>query len=86
MRCLRPRSIQAHSSARHDAGDEVEGKNALGAGGIAVDVEGDAQLEQDAFGGRAGSAEIARHRAIRWYRQGVWPLSRGRPLLSNISS
>ncbi len=43
----------------HDARDEVEGEDALGAGGIAVDVEGDAELEQDAFGGALAAQELA---------------------------
>ena len=32
-----------------DAGNQVEGENALSAGGIAIDVKGDAHLQQDGF-------------------------------------
>jgi len=46
-------------SGRNDAGDEVEGENALGALRIAVDVEGDAHLEEEAFGGVLLAEQLA---------------------------
>ena len=59
MRCFRPRSMWSHSSARDDARDQVEGKDALGAGGVAVDVEGDAHLQQQALGGVLVAQQMA---------------------------
>ena len=59
MRCLRPRSIQSHSSRAHDARNQVEGENAFGAGGVAIDVEGDAHLQQQAFGGPLALQQLA---------------------------
>ena len=50
MRCLSPRSMRSHSAARHDARNQIEGEDALRAGGVAIDVEGDPHLQQQTFG------------------------------------
>ena len=42
----------------HDAGDQVERKNALRAGGVAVDVEGDAHLQQQTLGGTLAAQQL----------------------------
>ena len=44
---------------RDDARDQVEGEDAFGAGGVAVDVEGDAQLQQQALGGVLVAEQLA---------------------------
>ena len=43
---------------RHDARNQVEGEDAFGAGGVAVDVEGDAQLQQQALGGVLAAQQL----------------------------
>ncbi len=42
-----------------DARDQVEGEDAFGAGGIAVDVKRDAELEEEAFGGMFIAEELS---------------------------
>jgi hypothetical protein len=44
---------------RDNARNQVEGEDAFRAGGIAVDVEGDAQLQQQAFGGVFVAQQLA---------------------------
>src|ERR1019366_3200735 len=44
---------------RNDARNQIEGKDAFRAGGIAVDVEGDSQLQQQALGGVLVAEQLA---------------------------
>ncbi len=69
----------------NDAGNQVEREDALGAGGIAVDVEGDAHLEQQPLGG----VLIAQQMAFRERLDGLQQKPGMRPGLAaflNISS
>ena len=59
MRCFSPRSSQFHSSRAHDARHEVERERTLGAGRVAVDVERDAELHEDAFGSLLTPLQLA---------------------------
>ena len=43
----------------HDAGDQIERKNTFSSVRVAVDVEGDAQLQQKPFGGALAAFELA---------------------------
>ena len=43
--------MRSHSCGGDDARDQVEGEDAFGPGGVAVDVEGDAHLQQQTLGG-----------------------------------
>ena len=56
--------MRSHSWAGMMRGIEVEGEDAFGAGGIAVDVEGDAELQQQALGGVLVAEQLAVGRAI----------------------
>ena len=44
---------------RDDARNQIEGERPLGAGRVAVDVEGDAELDEDALGGLLAAFELA---------------------------
>ena len=59
MRCLRPRSMRSHSARLHDARHDVEGQHALDAGAVAVDVEGDAEVDQGRVGRLLQTPEFA---------------------------
>ncbi len=50
MRCFSPRFDPRPFACAHDARDQVEGKDPLRACQVAVDVESDAQLQQQLFG------------------------------------
>ena len=68
-------------------GIEVEGEDALGAGGIAVDVEGDAQLQQQALGGVLVAQQAGRRTSDLNDVQDQLHVRAGtRPSASNISS
>ena len=63
IRCLRPCSIQAPFGRRHDPGHEIEGKDPLGAGAVAVDVERNPHVQECALGRLLPAQQLAvRHR------------------------
>ncbi len=64
MRCFRPRSMTLPLGGGDDARDQVEGENALRAGRIAVHVEGDAHLQQQALGGALVAQQVAIREAL----------------------
>jgi hypothetical protein len=58
----------------HNPGDQVEGKDALRTGGVAVNVEGDAHLEQQALGGVFVAQQVPVRQGFDGFEQkpGVW--------------
>ncbi len=59
MRCRRPFSIVSHSVRPTMRGHDIERQDPLAARAVAVDVEGDAGVEERALGGLLAAAEIA---------------------------
>ena len=70
----------------NDARNEVEREDALGAGGVAVDVEGDAHLQQQPLGGVLVAQQLAVGERFDGVQQQARACGRGLPLASNISS
>ena len=59
MRCFEPALDPVPLLGAHDARDQVEGEGALRAGRVAVDVEGDAHLDEDALGRLLAALQLA---------------------------
>ena len=68
-----------------DPRDDIEGKDALGAGDVAVNIEGDPQLEQGMLGRLLAPQELARRQAVDEFAERASG-GAGRESCPNISS
>ncbi len=69
---------------RHDPRDEIEGKDALGAGAVAVHVERNSHMQEDALGRLLPPQELAVHHRLDQLEQRPGGRSRLAPILEHL--